>query len=198
VVAVLVILFLGLVFVAHRVYMRKVNMEHAIETAQLEQERVKKDIKKIEERYKNIVELKQLVDTRIKVLRVLDPPHRILWTEKLYMLARLTPTNVFLTQLTLKESRPRGSRAPASSHQVLTIRGYSYGMDDAERMRNITKFIEAMQSFYYVNAAGKVSRFMDNFEESIKLAGAMVTKKIEGVEVVEFSFNINTLPTKTD
>ena len=64
---------------------------------------VENQIAKSYQSSQQIRDFEEVVNNQKEVLRTLDPPDRILWCEKINMLANLIPSNVFVSQIDINE-----------------------------------------------------------------------------------------------
>ncbi|MFC1601405.1 PilN domain-containing protein [Candidatus Sumerlaeota bacterium] len=56
------------------------------------------------DKFGDLYDLERRVTDHLEVLNVLDPPNRLLWTEKLNIISDLRPENIYITQLKVTES----------------------------------------------------------------------------------------------
>jgi Tfp pilus assembly protein PilN len=178
--------------------------------------------KKINEKYEDFQELKLLdekVDNQLSVLESLAPPDRILWYEKLNMLARLVHPSVFITKLqldehvteiettksltTYQEWMDGGKIGPEPPHvkipqitQTLAITAVTTGKNEVEQHKNALDFLADLQTYEAVNEHGDNTRFMDGFQPEEFGKWLFDTRELyKGREVCQFTYTLTTVPT---
>jgi hypothetical protein len=164
-----------------------------------------------------IREFREIVANQMDVLRSLDPQDRILWCEKVNMLANLIPANVFLVDLEITEDvkmveteqskiarekwkttskkkrkgdEPKPVFKPVIKYKM-DITGLALGKDSVEQFNNVLSFHEAMIAHQEVDAFGKDQRFMDGFNSNIEF-DTVETMVYEGTPVNKFIFKLQT------
>ncbi len=191
------------------------------ETARLEDEKKEKQ-SEIDQKMAAFIELQQLeilVDNQLKVLGKLDPPNRLLWAEKLNMLALAINENAFITQLKLSETvieeqtpeskaaRDAWTKAGAKGvappivtspviTQTLTITGVCTGENETDQYYNALKFRDDLMKFETKNARGEPVKLMDGFVLA-EFAGPFQTMTESGRQVNQFVFSMKTGETRT-
>jgi hypothetical protein len=186
------------------------------QVAQTRLDQVQAEINKHEREARQIRRMRQVLNNQWELLQALDPPDRILWSEKLEMLANLMPPNVFLSNIGVVENvvevetaasierrrqweanRRQGQRPPVVKKPiityVLTVKGLATGADNIEQFDNVLKFHQALISHKTVDHNGVERAFMDNFNPNIEFESVLATL-FEGVPVNEFSFKLRTKP----
>jgi Tfp pilus assembly protein PilN len=177
---------------------------------------VEAEIAKHQREAQTVRRMRQVLNNQWELLQALDPPDRILWSEKLEMLATLMPPNVFLSQIDVVENvvevetkasierrrqweanRRQGPRPPVVRKPiityVLTVKGLATGADNIEQFDNVLKFHQALISHKTVDHKGAERAFMDGFNPNIEFESVLATL-FEGVPVNEFSFKLRTKP----
>jgi hypothetical protein len=200
------------------VYNKKAKSQEDLENLLAERDALKTQIAKISEEFKSLKRLKELAANQIEILNSLDPPNRLLWSEKINMMAELIPRNVYIIQLEMtedtkmvitKESRTKikewedgGKKGPKPPEikkpvitQTLKISGITYDEDSEERLQRVVDFYYALKNFSWVGKKGEVRRFMDHFREEIGIARIPITSdNVAGVPVRRFQFILITKP----
>lgn len=178
---------------------------------------IKGQIDKKMSQAEQIRKYREVVTNQMDVLKSLDPPDRILWSEKVNMLASLIPANVFLSGVEVNENvemveteqskiaRTKWEKMEASKrpkvqpvsvkkpiiHYVMHLSGLSLGENNVEQMNNIMKFHNAMIAYESVDGKGVKRRFMDGFDPTIEF-GPIEAADYEGTPVNKFIINLTT------
>jgi Tfp pilus assembly protein PilN len=216
---IILIIILSYVLVAAEawwVYNKNAASQNEIAALKAERDAKKKDIEKISKEFKELKALKELATNQIEILNSLDPPNRLLWSEKINMLAELIPRNVYLTAITMTEKvdmiitaesrrridewekgnkktpKPPEIKKPVIT-QTLRLSGITYDENSEERLQRVVDFYYALKDFSTKSASGQVRRFMDNFRDDIQIA-PIASDRVEGVTVHKFEFAITTKP----
>lgn len=187
------------------------------EELKAEKEAVDKQTAELSDEAKEIQELRKRFTNQLEVLQALDPPDRVLWSEKINMLADLMPPNIFLTEIAVKEHfreveiqasidaaaawenggrkgpKPETVKKPVITY-TMRLQGLSTGVDGVEQFDNVLRFHDAIKSYESVNAWGSSSRFMDNFNADITVESIETTLYDDTYPVNEFIFVLNTRP----
>jgi hypothetical protein len=160
--------------------------------------------------------MREVLNNQWELLQALDPPDRILWAEKLDMLANLMPANVFLTDIVVHENLvevetessirarrkweandKKGPRPPVRKKPIITyvlnIKGLATGSDNVEQFDNVLKFHQALVNHQYVDDKDVKRRFMEGFNPNIEFESVRATL-YQGFPVNEFSFRMRTIP----
>lgn len=185
-----------------------------------EKQAVEKEVDQFSSKAKEIKRLRQLFTNQWEVLQSLDPPDRILWAEKVNMLAELMPTDVFLTKVELEENvveveiessiqarqawekggkkgdKPEVVKKPVITYDF-TLTGLATGDDNVEQFDNVIKFHDALVSAESTNARGETRRFMDRFDPNVEFE-TVEAVLYEGVPVNKFIFKLRTQPAASD
>lgn len=196
---------------------KKIKADKAeLEKAKKGVEDLKSNIKKIQTDYEEIKRLMDLTANQLEILRALDPPDRLLWSEKMNMLAELIPQGVFLTQIKLTESVTevpttesaekykeweRGGRKGVAPklikkpviRQTLHLAGVAHAEVPEDRLRLITAFSEALKNFSWKRRDGTIQRFYDHFTGEIGISEIQVVN-LEGISVTTFAFILSSKP----
>ena len=197
-------------------YRAKTASDNTLKTATSEHEEVKGKIDGLEGEYQSLREIKMLVANQIEILNSLNPTNRLLWSEKLNMLADLIPPNVYITDLLMTESvnnvetlesqqrraewEKAGKRGTAPSvvkkpviKQSLRITGITFAENSEKRLQLVVDFLNALQEYSYRTASGETRHFMENFDDFVKIVN-IPTVVVQGVEVSQFIFIISSRP----
>ncbi len=197
-------------------YRAKTASDNALKAATSEHEEVKGKIDGLEGEYQSLKDIKALVANQIEILNSLNPANRLLWSEKLNMLADLIPPNVYITDLLMTESvnnvetlesqqrrrewEKAGKKGTAPSvvkkpviKQSLRITGITFAENSERRLQLVLDFLNALQKYSYQTASGESRRFMDNFDDLIKIV-KIPTVVVQGIEVSQFIFIITSQP----
>lgn len=185
-----------------------------------EKKQIESEIDKFSDKAKEVQRMREIFDNQWEVLQSLDPPNRILWSEKINMLADLIPADVFLTKLHLEEhvtdveiessiearekweaGGKKGPKPPVVKKPVITytfrITGLATGSDNVEQFDNVIKFSDAIVAHESTDARGNKTRFMDNFSPNIDFEELEATL-YEGTPVNQFTFRLTTEPMGKD
>lgn len=169
------------------------------------------------EKAQEILRLRKLFTDQLEILNSLDPPDRVLWSEKIDMIADLMPADVFLTEIDVTENivevelessiearqkweadGKKGPKPPAVMKPIIThtmrLAGVTTGSDNVEQFDNVIRFHDALISHESVNHKGLKRRFMDQFNPNIDFESVEATI-YENVPVHEFTFTLRTNPT---
>lgn len=177
--------------------------------------------RQIDSKTKQAEEIKtfrDVVTNQMDVLRSLDPPDRILWSQKINMLASLIPSSVFIDDVRINEdvqmveteaSKKAGADWKASTNKKkgpepkkayrpviryhLTLSGVAEGEDNIAQFNNVMAFQRALNEHRMVDPAGHAQRFMDGFQKEIQFH-MIKGDEYEGVQVNKFVFELTTLP----
>lgn len=211
-------------FVVYKVYDLRATSFYELEQNKKKLERLKKQKADNEKKYTDLQETYSILNEQVEILLALDPPDRLLWSEKINMLSELIPKGVYLTSVRVSEkveqvetseskrkqaewnAMPKEKRGTAPEivkkpiiRQTLEMDGITHSEKggSAERLDLIAMFYQALQTFATTNNHGKKAAFMDNFNPKISLKDIANTK-ISDVEVSKFTFTITTKPFTTD
>ena len=187
------------------------------EELKAEKEAVDRQTAELSDEAREIQELRKRFTNQLEVLQALDPPDRVLWSEKINMLADLMPPNIFLTEIAVeehfkeveiqasidaaaawekggrKDPKPETVKKPVITY-TMRLQGLSTGVDGVEQFDNVLSFHDAIKSYEAVNAWGHTSRFMDNFNADIAVESITTTLYDDTYPVNEFIFVLNTRP----
>jgi len=194
----------------------KAASDKALKTAISESDEVKGKIDGLEGEYQALKYIKMLVANQIEILNSLNPTNRLLWSEKLNMLADLIPPNVYITDLLMTESvnnvetlesqqrraewEKAGKKGTAPAvvkkpviKQSLRITGITFAENSEKRLQLVVDFLNALQEYSYRTTSGETRRFMENFDDFVKIVN-IPTVVVQGVEVSQFIFVISSRP----
>ncbi len=196
------------------IYKQKITSERELQQRKGDIARYKENIQSIQDKYTEIKELLEITTNQIEVLKALDPPNRLLWSEKLNMLAELVPDGIYLTQIQVteqinevptKESQSRhqewvrkgkqGPQPQVVKKPIITQNLYLYGISRADtpedRLRLISSFNEALRTFEWKTRDDTVHSFYEHFSGEIDTRELVVTR-VERIPVTKFTFIIRT------
>ncbi|MBN1899718.1 hypothetical protein JW926_00165 [Candidatus Sumerlaeota bacterium] len=198
------------------VYKAKKQKDNEIAKLTTERDGIKKKIQEKQARYKELMDLKTLLANKIEILSALNPPDRLLWAEKMNMLADIVPKGVYLQNIEVteeiydietNESKSRrakwveeGSKPPAPPvvkkpviTQTLSVAGITWADDPEQRLQLIIRFHEAMKNYSTIGLNGDSRRFMDNFEDLIRIDPTYVGV-VAGRTITHFKLILKTKP----
>ena len=216
VVLVLVIVYIAVAAFAYWVYDAKRKDDAAVEQLRIDRDNLKKEIEAKQEEFKELMELKTLLANQLEILNALNPPNRLYWSEKLNMLADLVPKGVYLTNInvteqvimqetdesklrrkTWVEAGEKGDPPPVIKKPVITqtlsLSGITWADDPEQRLQLIIRFHDSLKAYEMTGLKGKKRRFMDNFENLIRIAPTWVDT-VAGREVNRFKLILKTKP----
>lgn len=183
---------------------------------QAEKKGLDKEVSELSGKAQEIREMREVLNNQWEILQSLDPVDRILWCEKIEMLANLMPPDVFLTEINVDETvkeielessiaarekwekdgrqgpKPQVVKKPIITYSLL-LKGLTTGSSNVEQFDNVIKFHDALINHEVKHASGKNRRFMDNFDPNIEFETVRATL-YEDVPVNEFIFKLRTLP----
>ncbi|MCE5228108.1 hypothetical protein LLG95_00745 [bacterium] len=161
---------------------------------------------------------REVVSNQMDVLRTLDPPDRILWSQKINMLASLIPSDVFIDEVRINEDvqmveteasrkaietwkKSNDQKKGAQPKQVfrpvlryhLTLSGLAMGEDHDAQNNNVMAFQRALNEYQTTDAVGHAHRFMDGFQQEMQFE-VIKGEVYEGVAVNKFVFKLTTVP----
>ncbi len=220
VVGVLILAFVAAGFTGYKVIGKKVREDRAVRALTNERDAKKKEVESKQQEFKELMELKTLLENQIEILNALDPPHRLLWSEKINMIAEVIPKNVFVTNLKMTElvqeeetneskmrretwtkAGAKGTPPPTIKKpkitQTLVISGITWADDPEQRLALILKFHDAMKEHTMPGFDGKPRRFMDNFKDQIRIEPTWVDR-MAGRAVNRFKLVLVTEPMMSD
>ena len=177
-------------------------------------EKIEKDLEELSAKAQRILKQTRVLESRKEIYAALDPPNRILWSQKLAMLSDLIPSTVFIKRIrvvdkvTMVETpssrrankewqdggrkegeKPKTLKKPAITY-TFTIDGIATGDDSREQMNNTMGLFDAMKAYETTDAHGEMARFMDGFgDPEFTLQESAV---YEGIDVWLFSMFIET------
>lgn len=166
----------------------------------------------------SVKKFREVIANQMDVLRSLDPPDRILWSQKINMLASLIPSSVFIDDIRINEDvqmveteaskkaaadwknsksakkgpEPKKAFRPVIRYR-LTLSGLAEGEDNIAQFNNVMAFQRALNEHQTVDASGHAQRFMDGFQKEMQF-DLIKGDTYEGVGVNKFVFKLTTLP----
>ncbi|HOE96373.1 MAG TPA: hypothetical protein PLS90_05570 [Candidatus Sumerlaeota bacterium] len=186
--------------------------------AERKQKQIEEQIEKQLTEAEQVRKFREVINNQLDVLRSLDPPDRILWSQKVNMLANLIPANVFLTELDIQEDvtmveteaskaareawkkskaedkgkEPQPVMRPVIKY-IVRLTGVALGNDAHQQFENVTRFHHAMINHVEEDAQGGTVRFMDGFQSNIEFEKVEATV-YQGTPCNAFTFKLTTHP----
>jgi len=216
VVVILVVVYLVVLGFGYWVYNTKKKDDDMVKNLTIRRDDLKKEVEAKQEEFKDLMALKTLLANQIEILNALNPPNRLLWAEKLNMLADIVPKGVYLTNIDVteeiyeietNESKTRrakwvedgskGSQPPVVKKPVITqnlfIAGITAADDPEQRLQLIIRFHDAMKNYTSEGQEGVERHFMDNFEDLIRIDPTYVDN-LAGKTINRFKLILKTKP----
>jgi Tfp pilus assembly protein PilN len=216
----IVVVYLGVGLFAYSVYNHKKKDDKDVTDLLNESEELKNKVEARQEEFHELMDLKSTLENQIEILEALNPPNRLMWAEKINMIADIIPKGVYITNInvteyvrqietnasrenrktwvkagSLPENKPSVINKPEIT-QHLSISGITWADDPEQRLQLIMRFYEAMKLYENRGFNGKIRRFMDNFQEIIRIDPtyeAEVSKRT----VNRFKLILKTIPFST-
>ncbi|NUP88847.1 MAG: hypothetical protein HUU25_03380 [Candidatus Sumerlaeia bacterium] len=182
---------------------------------------LRQEVQQLETQYANLREASRIYEQQVRVLDMLMPRNRILWSEKFEQMSTCIPDNVYLTRIGVDErvteirtpeslaeqaaweAAPRDERGPApapvtvpSIIQTLTIEGIAFAEQTDQRIRLVLDFKDALIAHASVNEQGQPRRFMEQFADVPRIEYNRI-RDVAGVNVNEFRMVIPTVDLAT-
>ncbi len=210
--------------IVYKIYDAKITSAKTVDNAQKKLERLKKQKVEQEQKFKDLKETYSILNDQIEILRSLDPPDRLLWSEKLNMLSELIPKGIFITSMKLSEkveqietaeskrrqvewnAQGKNKKGPAPevikkpvARQTFEMSGVAYTdkPGSEEKLDLIVKFYQSLKDFQTTNHKGQVRKFMDNFNPKVNFKDLQETKILDR-SVYKFTFIMTTKPVTAD
>lgn len=216
VVLILIILFAASGGFAYWVISQKMESDRKVKSAQRDRDNLEEQVQEQREEFKELVDLRFLLENKIAVLKALSPEDRLLWSEKLNMLADLIPKGVYLTDIRVtedikqveteasKERRRKWNEGGSQGEeppmvkkpqitQTLVLSGITWAEDPEQRLQLILRFHDALMNYQTAGQTGRTRRFMDNFQEQIRIDPTWV-EQVAGRTVNRFKLILKTKP----
>lgn len=215
---VLLLLFLGADgFLFWNGFSKIQNSQKRIDEKKSEQTKIEKETAELGPEAVQIEYEMRLFDTQLEILKSLD--NRILWSQKLNMLAKLIPQSVFLSEITIVENfreveikssvearkeyedakgnkkkgpKPEVVKKPVVSY-TLRLSGLATGTDSVQQLDNVSKFHDALVSYEEKSPKGEPVRFMDNMKPSIEFEFVEAYMYERKYPVQRFAFKLNSV-----
>lgn len=195
-----------------------------VATAAEEPAALRRQIKQVEDKIaqtagasEQVKAFEEVLNNQREVLRTLDPEDRILWSEKLNMLAALIPRDVFLSDIEIVEvvelveteesirqrqawqkldAKKRGPEPAVVQRPVIhydvRLEGLATGRDSVAQFDNVLAFHRAMTSYEMTTPTGEKRRFMDGFVDNVDF-NLIEATTYEGAPVNKFIFKLRTV-----
>jgi Tfp pilus assembly protein PilN len=216
VVIILVLVYLVVGGFGYWVYKAKKQKDDEIKKLTSDRDKLTKTIKDKQAEFKELMETKTLLANQLEILSALNPPDRLFWAEKMNMLADVVPKNVFLQTIEVTEeiydietneskaNRAKwveaGSKGPSPPvvkkpviTQTLSVAGITWADDPEQRLQLIIRFHDAMKSYSTTGISNEPRRFMDNFEDLIRIDPTYVGA-VAGRTITHFKLILKTKP----
>lgn len=216
---ILTIAFIGVFVYGYFVYSTYAASDKARIAAESKYNKLKKDIEAIEGKYQELKASRALYQNQLDVLNALDPPERLLWTEKWNLLPELVPEGIYLTRVLVTEDvrevetsdsvrakaewEKKGKKGPEPVTvkrpvitQTLQVEGISYveGGESDKRLTAIINFLENIKDKKATIPFTKTQKsFMDRFTPDVTYA-PITAENVGGREVSRFNFKIKSMP----
>ena len=224
VVIILIIAYIAAIGFSYSIVSDYMNRKQEIEDLRSERDKIQEEVEEKSKEFEELLELHSLLSNQVEILKALDPPGRLLWSEKLNMLADIAPKGVYLTNVQVTEqikevqteqSRKRrqtwldndkeGEEPPIIRKPVITqtlaISGVTWADNAEQRLQLIVRFHDAMKGYSRKGRGGNTRRFMDNFQDQIRIDPTYVDE-VAGRTVNRFKLILRTIPfdlqTKTE
>jgi len=216
---IVLVLFLGVDgFLFWRGYTTIQTSEKRIVEKKAEQAKIEKETAELGPEAVQIEYEMRLFDAQLEILKSLD--NRILWSQKLNMLAKLIPPSVFLSEISITENfreveikssiearkkfeegrgktkdrgeKPEVVKKPVVSY-TLRLSGLATGPDSVQQLDNVSKFHDALVSFEEKTPKGETVRFMDNMKPTIEFEFVEAYMYERKYQVQRFAFKLNSV-----
>ncbi|MCX7000520.1 MAG: hypothetical protein NT106_09545 [Candidatus Sumerlaeota bacterium] len=188
VILVLIIVYIGVFSVVYFVVHKKLKDDRDLITLQTERDNLKKNVESKQAQFKDLIGLRTILASQMEILKALDPPNRLLWAEKINMLAEIVPPGVYITNMDVSEDvreeetqdsmkirevwikgGKKGAEPPMITKpivtQTLAIEGITWADEADQRIQLIMKFHDAMRNYSKQGTNGSTRKFMDNFQD---------------------------------
>lgn len=211
-----IVAFGAAIYGCYSFYAKWQGEKDKLEAAKKELIETEKEVAETREKFREFIETRDLILALAEVLDSIDPPNRIIWAEKLLMIADLIPANVYVTQIKIIEKEQQviteeskraieawqkaGSQGPKPEevkkpiiHQELTLSALASQDVAQEQFTPILALLNSMQSYSRKRQDGSQRRFMENFVGQ-PTYGDIKATTYEGVSVFQFSIFLKTKP----
>ncbi len=189
-----IILALVPLFIGYKKYSKVREVVKNVEDAKVKKANLEKDVKKLQEKSKDIKAIISTLRNQVEVIDRLAPGEKgIFWSEKLDYLSDLIPKDIYILNAKITEkvnqveteeskkaredwlkNKKQGKEPKKQTRPVIEQRLILTCIADAEeredRIRLMTSFQDAMKNHKAIRK-GKIRRFMDNLTDSIYISG---------------------------
>jgi hypothetical protein len=188
VILVLIIVYIAVFSIVYSVVHKKVKDDREVATLQAERDNLKKTVESKQKQFKDLIEIRTILANQMEILKALDPPNRLLWAEKINMLAEIVPSSVYLTNMVvsedikeeetqeskkIREAWIKGAKKGAEPPQInkpivtqtLVVEGITWADEADQRIQLIMKFHDAMKNYSTRGMDGSTRKFMDSFQD---------------------------------
>jgi Tfp pilus assembly protein PilN len=203
---------------AYIYYMDVYQPEQERDALQVTLDDLRAEVSDLEGQYANLREALYQYEQQARVVDILMPTNRILWSEKLYQISQCVPDNVYITHIEVNETvneietvesiearlawevEPEETRSPTppepilvpSIIQTLNIDGIAYSDEVDERIGMVLHFRDNLFNHVGWGETGQVRRFMDHFAEAPRIEYNRI-RDVAGVLVNEFRMVLPTV-----
>lgn len=213
---ILILVYIVALAFAYWVIKTKADDDKAVKTLTQNRDNLKKSVESKQKQFRELLELRMMLANQIEILKSLDPPNRLLWAEKINMMADIVPQGVYLTNIVVtediqeietdeskksretwvkggkKDKEPLIVKKPVIT-QTLAISGVTWHEDADQRLQLIMKFHDGMKNYSNRGTNGETRNFMDNFQELIGIEGTY-EDRVAGRPVNRFKLILKTKP----
>ncbi|OQB22650.1 MAG: hypothetical protein BWY12_00691 [candidate division BRC1 bacterium ADurb.Bin183] len=214
----IILILVYIVAIAFAYWVIKTKMDDDKKVVSLTQNRdnLKKNVESRQKEFKELLDLRMMLSNQIEILKSLDPPDRLLWAEKINMMADIVPKGVYLTnivvtedlqeveteesknaRITWEKGGKKGNAPPSVKKplvtQTLAISGVTWHEDADQRLQLIMKFHDGMKNYSNRGSNGKTRNFMDNFQDLIGIEGTY-EETVAGRPINRFKLILKTKP----
>jgi hypothetical protein len=190
--------------------------------AQGELETLQGEVAELETQYDYLREASVQLERQNRVIDILMPPNRILWSEKFNQISQCAPDNVYLTNIQVDEevrevptpesqarhdawvALPKEERVGPEPELVLvpsiiqtvSIEGATFAQQRETRIQLVLDFWHGLVNHETTGRNGDTRRFMDHFE-GVPFIDFNETQDVAGVEVNAFRLVLRTVDLAT-
>jgi Tfp pilus assembly protein PilN len=175
------------------------------------------EVSQMESQYSYLREAAERFERQAKVIDILMPPNRILWSEKFNQISQCVPDNVYITHVQVNEqvreietpesanahsawmATPQNRRGPEPERimvpsiiQTLAIEGISYARQRERRIQLVLDFWSNLVNHASVGRHGEPRRFMEQFAGPPRIE-YNESQDVAGVEVNAFRLVMQTV-----
>lgn len=188
----------------------------AYEKVDKDRRELRQDINKLEDEARFIRDAIKVLESQQAILKSINPEDRILWCEKLNMIANFVPSGVYISEILISEDvemveteasrkardewekkrdadkdsagpEPKRKMRPIISYD-LTITGLATGNTNVIQDNKVSEFLDKMTTYEW---PGNGRKFMDDFLPEVTI-NSIMTKIYEEEPVTEFTVLLRT------